>query len=66
MESCISGGGGGATSYTIVWYRISWNYLKFRGRESEHSLIIKLNPFPSDKFYMSNGVFSRENEPVLL
>ena len=39
--------------------------VKFRGRASEHSLIPNLNPSPSDKFYVLNGVFLRENEPVL-
>ena len=46
--------------------KISLDTLKFRGRESEHSFILNSNPYPSDKFYVSNGVFLRENEPVLL
>ena len=32
----------------------------------EQSLILNLNPPPSETFYVSNGVFLRENEPVLL
>ena len=57
---------GFASFYQIFCYKISWNYLKFRGRESEHSLILNLNPSPNDKFYMSNGIILRENKPVLL
>ena len=32
----------------------------------EQSLILNLYPPPSETFYVSNGVFLRENEPVLL
>ena len=43
--------------YQTFCYKISWNYLKFWGIESEQSLILHLNPSPSVKFYVSNGVF---------
>ena len=59
------GGGGGsvfvdqgfASFYQAFCYKISWNYLKFKGMKSGHSLIPNLNPSSSDKFYVSNGFF---------
>ena len=55
-----------ASFYQIFCYKLSWNYLKFWGRESAKSLILNLYPYPSETFYVSNGVFLRENGPVLL
>ena len=54
-----------ASFYQTFCYKITRNYLKFWGRESEQSLILNLNPSPSEKFYVSNGVFLRENKPLL-
>ena len=69
----ISWGGGAvfddqrfASFYQTFCYKISWNYLKFWGRESEQSLILNLNPSPSEKNCVKSCIFLRQNEPVLL
>ena len=43
--------------YQTFCYKISWNYLKFWGRESEQSLILNLNPSPSEKNCVKSCIF---------
>ena len=63
----ISWGGGAvfddqrfASFYQTFCYKISWNYLKFWGRESEQSLILNLNPSPSEKNCVKSCIFARK------
>ena len=46
-----------ASCYQTFCYKISWNYLKFWGRESEQSLILNLNPSPSEKICVKSCIF---------
>ena len=46
-----------ASCYQTFCYKISWNYLKFWGRESEQSLILNLNPSPSEKNCVKSCMF---------
>ena len=46
-----------ASFYQTFCYKISWNYLKFWGRESEQSLILNLNPSPSEKNCVKSCIF---------
>ena len=46
-----------ASFYQTFCYKISWNYLKFWGRKSEQSLILNLNPSPSEKICVKSCIF---------
>ena len=45
-----------ASFYQTFCFKISWNYLKFWGRESEQSLILNLNPSPSEKICVKSCI----------